>query len=346
MKIGDRTIGPGQPPYIIAEIGVNHDGSIDRALELVDAAAHAGADAVKFQYFKTDLLLSHAAAPAEYQRRAGEQDPFSMLRRLELSAEGLRRAAARARERGLHAIVTVFSVPLVPVAAEIGFDAYKTASPDIINRPLLDALAATGSPLIVSTGASTMNEVHRAVEWLDGARNRLALLQCVSCYPTLAEDVELGGVGALHQATGFTVGYSDHTTGIDTGALAVRAGASILEKHLTRDREARGPDHAASLDADQLAEYVRLARDAAREPAAPADRVKRMLACEADVRLVARQSLVTTRAIRADQRLTASDIAIKRPGTGLEPWQLGQTIGRQTARAIEADVPIREEDLV
>ena len=340
MKISQREIGWKRPPYIIAEIGVNHDGSLERALELVDAAADAGADAVKTQFFATDLLMSKGSALAEYQRAAGEQDPHSMLRRLELSADQLSAISKRARDRALHSIVTVFSLPLVAQAERIGVDAYKTASPDITHRPLLQALANTGKPLIVSTGAATIDEVIRARNWLGAAD--VLFLQCVSAYPTQPASAALGAIAALSAELQDLVGYSDHTTLIETGALAVAAGACALEKHLTYDRAAKGPDHSASLDPVQFAQYVRMAR-AAHDMLGESAKVVQPV--ESDVRRVSRQSIVAARSIDAGQRITESDLTFKRPGEGMEPWQIDQVVGRIAANPIEADTPIRPEDL-
>lgn len=350
----------GDPPYIIAEIGVNHDGSVDRALELVDAAHHAGADAIKLQLFETDRLMSRASRLAEYQTGAGEVDPFSMLRRLELSIDEMDPIVSRARELGLHAIVTVFSMELVPIAERLPWDAYKSASPDIINTPLLEAMARTGKPMIVSTGASTLEEVARAVNWLQPiCNNGLGLLQCVSSYPTPREDSSLRAIETLiHEFPGCIVGYSDHTRDVDTGGIAAILGASILEKHLTYDRGATGPDHAASLDPAQFAAYVSIASQAADASATTrsvhvrdttdvrlGDPHKAVLACEHDVRAVSRQSLVAARDLPAHHTITREDLTIKRPGTGIEPWRIAEVVGSQTARPVASDMPIVPPDI-
>ncbi len=357
MKIGERNIGPGEPVYIIAEIGVNHDGDVHKGLLLVDAAADAGADAIKLQYFKTDLLMSKAAKLAAYQKDGGEDDPVSMLRRLELPLEEMALVVERAHERGIHAIVTVFSTELVEPAMALPWDAVKSASPDIVHRPLLEALKATGKPMIVSTGASTMDEVTRAVGWLDDARERLALLQCVSCYPTKAEDMALGGIPAIGNLVK-CVGYSDHAE--HTWAwMPVAMGATILEKHLTWNRRASGPDHAASLDAAGFAEYVQSAHWVGTPDYAAFQRtdglqdgdplvgeiVKGVLGCERDVRLVARQSLVTTAPLAAGHTLASTDLTIKRPGTGVEAFMMSEVVGRALARDVEGDVPLNPDDL-
>lgn len=265
MQIGDRKIGLDQPPYIIAEIGVNHDGEVARAIELTDAAADAGADAVKLQFFETDRLMSKAAKLAAYQKNAGETDPIDMLKRLELTIDEMALVVDRAHERGIHAIVTVFSMELVEVAETLAWDAYKTASPDIVNRPLLEALMATGKPMIVSTGASELDEVVRAVGWLDEARDRLAVLQCVSCYP--APEGAFGGIRAIAESTGLPTGFSDHFRSIYSGAHAVAAGAVIIEKHITDSCQRTGPDHKASLHLSQLQTYCQQSQSSVRERA-------------------------------------------------------------------------------
>lgn len=341
MRIGDREIGIDHPPYVIAEIGVNHDGEVERALSLTDAAADAGADAVKLQFFETDRLMSKAAKLAAYQKNAGETDPIEMLRRLELSIDEMAQVVDRAHERGIHAIVTVFSTELVEIAETLAWDAYKTASPDIVNKPLLEALAKTGKPMIVSTGASTLDEVVRAVGWLDAVRDRLAVLQCVSSYP--APDSAIDGVHAISIATGLSTGYSDHTSDVATGQIAVETGACILEKHLTYDTQAMGPDHAASFEPEMFQRYVKVAQEADRAHAAAG--TKNVLDCERDVREVSRQSVVSTRDIAPGETITREMLTIKRPGTGILAYRLDEVVGSVAKHAIEADVPIVEEDL-
>ena len=340
MKIGTRDIAPDRPPYIIAEIGVNHDGSVDRALDLVAAAKHAGADAIKLQLFETDRLLSREAKFAAYQVQSGDADPFAMLRRLELNVTQMSPIVAAAHESDLHAIVTVFTAELVRQAEKLHWDAYKTASPDIINRPLIDALAATGRPLLVSAGASTLDEIKQAAGWLSHRPH--LFMHCVSAYPTPDESASLRGLAAMRAAGVRALGYSDHTASIDGGALAVASGACVLEKHLTYDRAASGPDHAASLDPPMFAEYVRLAHRAFRMLG---ELNKLVLPIEQEVRKLSRQSLTSTRDLPAGHVIAPADLTIKRPGTGLSPAVMQATVGRRVRRPIAADTPLREEDL-
>ncbi|MEM0984574.1 MAG: N-acetylneuraminate synthase family protein [Planctomycetota bacterium] len=375
MKIGDRDIGCKARPYIIAELGVNHDGDIGRALELVDAAAEAGADAIKVQLFDAHMLMSRDAKLALYQKAAGESEPVEMLQRLQLSPGQLARVAERAWRAQIDAIASVFSIDLVSEAERIGFDAYKSASPDIINRPLLERLAATGSPLIISTGAAELPEVDRALGWLTPIKDQLGVLQCVSSYPTPWDEAALGGIRVLAERHDGAVGYSDHTVGVAAASHAVALGATILEKHVTFDTDAEGPDHAASLQVEELDSYrehayaglrLRSAVGGVRDPSKPRDlddieRYFRMpdgdladlaeagwlatehpaekvvLDCERDVREVSRQSLVAARDLPAGHVLTASDLTIKRPGTGLAPYLLGDVLGQTLRAPAEAD---------
>jgi N,N'-diacetyllegionaminate synthase len=357
--IAGRPIAPHEPPYIVAEIGVNHDGSVQRGVELIEAAQAAGADAIKLQCFDADLLLSGAARLADYQRPAAN-DPRKLLRRLQLSIDELATLAERARSLDLNVIVTVFSVELVEAVERLGCDAFKVASPDIVNRPLIEALMArpgcrlsavgyrpraeSGAPrtqpLILSTGAATYEEVAQAVKWLDGHPH--LLMQCVSAYPTPDESAALAGRLDLMRISEHSLGYSDHTTAVDAGGLAVASGARMLEKHITLDRSAPGPDHAASLDPAGFAEYVRLARRAWRM-LGPAE--KRVLDIEQDVRSVSRQSITAARDLPAGHLLARTDVTVKRPGSGLPPALLDEIIGRALARDVRADAPLIESDV-
>lgn len=353
MRIADRTIDTRHPPYVIAELGVNHDGSRDQLMRLVQAAADANAHAVKLQLFSADDLLSGAASLAEYQIAAGESDPRAMLRRLELPIKVARQAIDLAHDLQMQAIATVFDLPLLPLAMQLPLDAFKTASPDLVHKPLLDALVATDKPLIISTGAASREEVQRAVGWLAPARDRMALLQCVSSYPTPPEFAAVAAVRDLADLFTGPVGYSDHTTAVDTGALAVSLGARVLEKHLTLDRTLPGPDHAASIEPDGFAEYVRLAHaafDGVWQASLQDERLgaptKFLLPIEADVRQVARRSIVAARDLPANHVLTMGDLAFKRPGGGLEPWQADLLLGKPLEFPIVADRAIMPDDVL
>lgn len=327
-------------PFVIAEIGVNHDGDPDRALQLVDAAARTGADAVKVQWFRASSLLSKSAQLVTYQRDAGETDVEAMLGRLELDAVAMGRILERAHAHGLAAIATVFSPELVAEAATLNWDLFKTASSDLVNRPLLEALGRDGRPLIMSTGGSSLEEVGEAIGWVGGVP--LGLLHCVSSYPTPVEHTALAGIGVLAETFRLPVGYSDHTLGWETGGLAVAAGATMLEKHLTWSRSANGPDHASSLEPDSFKRYVEFARDARRMLG---DSCKEVLQIEVPVRENARQSVAASRDLSTGALLGAEDLTTMRPGSGLPPALLPELMGRRLARDVKAGVLLQPEDL-
>lgn len=326
MNVAGREIGPQAPTFVIAEIGVNHDGSVERALELVDVAARCGADAVKLQVFQARMLMHGSGQFAAYQKQqCDDADPAAMLRKYELSGADLRRVVAAIRQRGMAPLATPFSLPDVDTVAELNLPAIKIASPDLVNKPLLAAAARLGVPMFASTGAATLDEVRTAADWLTQWRAPFALLHCVSSYPTPNDAANLRWIAELAAAFNVPVGYSDHTTEMLAGALSVAAGACVVEKHVTYDRAAQGPDHAASADPEQFAEYVRQIRlaDVLRGQAG-----KRVLAAEEDVRRVSRQSLVLQADLAAGQRLSRAHLIIQRPGVGIPAASLEAAVGR------------------
>jgi sialic acid synthase SpsE len=340
---------------VVAEIGVNHDGRLDRAIELVDAAARAGADAVKTQLFDPRHLLSNLALLAEYQqgntgspRADAEGSAFAMLDRLKLGLDDLLAVRAAAHRAGLLFIVTPFSLEDFDALQRLSPDAVKIASPDAVNYPLLRLAATLGRPMIISTGTAELEELRFAAELFRGRSLHRpgptlgCLMQCVSSYPAAAEDAGLGALPVLAKRYGLPVGYSDHTTEPLAGALAVAAGACVIEKHLTYDRAAAGPDHAASFEPDEFARYVKLIRHAA---AMHGPLAKGFRDAEADVRRVSRQSVCFRRDLPQGHVITRGDLTVKRPGTGIPAAQLEQVLGRQLARAVSANNLATDEDL-
>ncbi len=334
VSIGARLVGSGQPAYVVAEAGVNHDGSLERALRLVEVAADAGADAVKFQVFRASELATASAGTADYQKGSGGESQREMLARVELADRDFERLRAYCADRGIEFLATPFGLRDVDRLLRLGVRAIKTASTDLNNVPLLRRVAETGLPLIVSTGAATAEEIEAGVarlrQW--GGGNRLVLLHCVSGYPTPLEAANLRAMGTLRETFGVPCGFSDHTTSTQTGAWAVALGATVLEKHFTLDRNAAGPDHAMSLDPAGLREYVVAVRDLER---ALGSGHLGMTAIEADVRAVARKSVVAACDLTAGTVLRPEMLAMKRPAGGIEPAELDALIGRQIA----ADVP-------
>lgn len=329
-----------QDPYVIAEIGVNHDGSLDRALELVQSAADCGADAVKLQWFRAEALLSRDAGLVEYQREAGEQDAHGMLSRLELGREDMSVLVDRIHEVGLHAIATIFSTELVDDAAMLPWDLFKTASPEIVNRPLIERLASTGRSLILSTGGSSIDEVREALTWTGSTP--VALLHCVSSYPTPVDSASLAGIEFMSGTLDLPVGYSDHTLQWETGGLAVAAGATILEKHITWNNGADGPDHAASLEPHAFSRYVEFARTARSMLGEPG---KAALAIEEHVISAARQSIALRHDLQAGCVLRVEDMTTMRPGGGFSPGCLDELVGRKLARDVHSGSLLQSGDL-
>lgn len=335
--------GAADRAFVIAEAGVNHNGNLGTAIAMVEAAAEARADAVKFQVFTADELAASNAPTAAYQKAGtGSSAQRDMLKRLELSDADFLAVAMHARRCGISFLATPFSVQDLARLLSLAPAAIKIASTDVNNHPLLAGAAMSRLPLIVSTGASTLGEVDAAVAVLRdaGAGDRLTLLHCVSVYPTPWELANLRAIGTLRKRYGLPVGLSDHTTSTQIGGLAVAAGANVLEKHFTLDRGASGPDHAMSLDMRQLAEYVVAVR---RAEAALGNGAVGLIPAEMEVRRVARKSVVATRRIESGEVLTASMLAIKRPDGGIPPSDFTRLVGRTAVIRIEADIPIRWE---
>ncbi|HEY7086536.1 MAG TPA: N-acetylneuraminate synthase family protein [Tepidisphaeraceae bacterium] len=334
LRIDGRLIGTGQRTMVIAEIGVNHDGKVERAIELVQHAAGAGADAVKLQIFQAARLVHPTSGFAQYQKsRVSESSPAAMLRKYELSPDELRRVIDAIVDLNLTPLATPFSPEDVDVIESLNLPAIKIASPDLVNQVLLArAAAAKGRPLIVSTGAATMAEVEQAVSWLQQWRAEFVLMHCVSSYPTPADQAHLCWIGELANF-GVPVGYSDHTTDLFAGAFAVSVGACIVEKHLTYDRTAKGPDHSSSADPAEFAEYVRLIRSA---EALMGSGEKHVLPVERDVRAQSRQSLVLARDLEVGDVIRMSDLTVQRPGTGIAPAEVAAAAGRA------AKMPLRK----
>lgn len=331
--------------FVIAEAGVNHNGDAALAERLVDAAADAGADAVKFQTFRADALAAASAPKAEYQKRTsgGEESQLTMLRRLELSREGHERALARAKARGIAFLSTPFDEESADFLETLGVPAFKLPSGEVTNHPLLRHVARKGRPVILSTGMSDLEEVREAVGALRGAGCKdLTLLHCVSNYPADPKDANLRAMKTLADAFGVPVGWSDHTPGWATSAAAVALGAAVIEKHFTLDKSLPGPDHAMSLDPAELKAFVAVLRETA---SALGDGIKAPRPCEEPIRRVARRSLVLRRALKKGTVIKDADLAAKRPGTGLPPSRLAETIGRALARDKAADEPLTREDL-
>jgi N,N'-diacetyllegionaminate synthase len=345
FRLAGRQVGGGARCLVIAEAGVNHNGSLDLALRLVDAAAQAGADAVKFQTFSAAALASSAARQADYQVRNLGRDgsQVDMLRALELGEADFAKLKAHAETQGLVFLSSPFDDGSADLLLRLDVAGYKLGSGELTNHPFLAKLAASGRPLIVSTGMCDLDEVEAAAAVVRAHGDPpVAWLHCVSCYPAPAAEANLRAMDTLRQAVGGPVGMSDHSMGHAVALAAVARGASLIEKHLTLDRSLPGPDHAASLLPADLAAAI---ADIRLVESALGDGVKRAMPSERSTRDVARKSLVAARDLAPGCVLTPADLAIKRPGDGIPPAHREALIGRSLRRAVAADSPLAWHDL-
>ena len=336
INIAGRRIGRGCPSFVIAEAGVNHNGDLARAHELIDVAADAGADSVKFQTFKADRLVTPDAPKAAYQiaRTGASESQLDMLRRLELSPQDHQELLEHAARRKLVFLSTPFDEECADFLDRLGVPAFKIPSGEVTNLPFLAHVARKGKPLIVSSGMCTLGELEQAVAAIEETGNRrFALLHCVSNYPSAPADVNLRAMRTMATAFRVPVGYSDHTLGIEVAVAAAALSAAVIEKHFTLDRELPGPDHRASLEPAELRQMMTSIRNV---EAALGNGRKRPAACELNTAAVARKSLVAAVPIRAGTRLTNDSIAVRRPGTGLPPAMRSLLVGRAALRDIAA----------
>jgi N-acetylneuraminate synthase len=336
IRVGNKEIGPNRPCFIIAEAGVNHNGDIALAMRLIDAAAEAGVDAVKFQTYIADHIVSPQAPKGEYQlsRTDVDESQLEMLMRLELPFSAFEKLFNYCQQCEILFLSTPFDEESADFLADLGVAAYKLSSGEITNTPFLAHMASYRRPMIVSTGMSNLNEVETAVRTIEDAGNHeLILLHCVSNYPADPADVNLRAMDTLSEAFGYPVGYSDHTLGIEVAIAAVALGACVIEKHFTLDRDLPGPDHNASLEPSELEALVRGIRLV---EASLGDGNKQPAGSEANTAAVARKSLVAATDISTGTKLTIEMIDIKRPGTGLAPGLRQDLIGRIARQDIPA----------
>ena len=345
IDIGGRKVGPGQPCFIIAEAGVNHNGDLEMAKRLVDTAGWAGADAVKFQTFIAERVMMSDAPKAEYQKRTTEleESQLEMVKRLELSFDAFRELSAYCDEKGITFMSTPFDDESADFLDELGVPVFKVPSGEVVNHPLLRHVALKGKPIIMSTGMCNLSEVDEAVQVILQARNsQLALLHCVSNYPADPADANLRAMQTMSAAFQVPVGYSDHTPGTQVALAAVALGACVIEKHFTLDRGLPGPDHQASLEPDELVDLVRGIRVVER---ALGHGYKIPAESEDDTRRVARRSLVVNVDLAEGARIEASTVTALRPAGGIPPNLLPLVVGRCAARRLPAGTMLTWQDL-
>ena len=345
VQAGSRLIGSGQPCFVIAEVGVNHNGSLDLALRSIDVAAEAGADAVKFQTFRAEKLVTKAAQTAKYQAEntGKQQTQFEMLKSLELSETDHGVIVEHCRARGIMFMSTPFDEDSATLLNSLGMTIFKVPSGELTNLPLLKQIAGFGRPLVISTGMSTLGDVEAAVTAVESAGNpQIILLHCVSNYPAAAADVNLRAMLSMRSAFGLPVGYSDHTLGIEVSLASVALGACVVEKHFTLDRGLPGPDHRASAEPEELRRLIAGIRTV--EAALGTGR-KAPCSAELDTAKAARRSLVAATDLPAGTCLTESMIAIRRPGTGLPPSMKPYLMSRTLRVSLAAGDLLRLEDV-
>ena len=327
----------GARTFIIAEAGVNHNGSRDIAKRLVEVAKSCGADAVKFQTFKADTLVTRNAEKAEYQKRAvtGGDSQFEMLQKLELGEEDFRSLLEHCNRCGIEFLSSAFDEDSADMLDSLGVATFKIPSGEITNHPFLKHIARKNKPVILSTGMCTLGEVEEAVEIFRAAGiPRLIVLHCVTEYPAPYDQVNLSAMITLRAAFGVEVGYSDHTPGIEIPLAAVSMGATVIEKHFTLDNALEGPDHMASLNPNDFRYMVQTIRNVEQ---AIGDGIKRPAPCELKNMGVARKSIVAAEPIEQGEVITREKLTIKRPGHGIQPKEMEKVVGLRANRRIAKD---------
>lgn len=324
--------------FIIAEAGVNHNGSLDMARRLVDAAKCAGVDAIKFQTYKTENLVSRNARMADYQKAnisGADDSQFRMLKKLELSYDEFRVLKAYCDESGIMFLSTAFDLESADFLEVLGMPVYKIPSGEITNLPYLIRIAGIGGKIILSTGMCELEEIEQAIVALrEHGAHDIALLHCTTEYPAPFEDVNLRAMLSLKEKFGVSVGYSDHTKGIEIPIAAVALGAEIIEKHFTLDKNMDGPDHKASLDPAELKRMVTEIRNVSD---AIGDGIKKPSASERKNIAVARKSIVASREIAKGEIFTEENITVKRPGTGVSPMRWFDVLGMKASKSYQED---------
>ena len=322
--------------YIIAEAGVNHNGSFELACKLIDTAKAAGADCIKFQTFKSENLVSQNAQKADYQKgTTGDGSQSDMLKKLELSYDEFLKLKEYCDKVGITFLSTPFDLDSLIFLNSIDMPFWKISSGEITNLPFLVALAKTGKPVVMSTGMCEMAEIEAAIKILQkNGTKEIRLLHCNTEYPTPFEDVNLKAIQTMRDAFGLEVGYSDHTKGIEVSVAAVALGATIIEKHFTLDREMEGPDHKASVEPSELADMVQSIRHI--EKALGTGNKKPSPSEKKNIN-IARKSIVAKKIIKTGDELTEENITVKRPGSGISPMRWFDVIGTRAIRDFQED---------
>lgn len=341
IKIGGKLIGENKTPFVIAEAGVNHNGDLETALKLVDAAAEAGADAIKFQTFKAEQVVIGAGQMALYQKKnlGKEESQIEMLRKLELDENFYKIIIKRCQEKGLVFLSTPHGgFESVDFLQKIKVPAFKFGSGDLTNLPVLEYAAKFGKPVILGTGMATLVEVQNAIKTIKKTGNdQIIVLHCTTNYPCPADEVNLRALITMKEKLPVLVGYSDHTLGIDVPIMAVTLGACVIEKHFTLDKNMVGPDHKASLEPTELKAMIQKIKATEIILGSP---IKKPNQSELAMTKTVRKSLVSLKAIKKGEKFTEENLGIKRPGTGQAPKNYSKLLGKIAKRDIPTDTLI------
>jgi len=339
--------------YVIAEAGVNHNGSEEMAFQLVEEAVESGADAVKFQTFKAESLVQKGAEKAEYQKTTtGDGDQYEMLKKLELSDEAHTRLADYCKTKGIEFLSTGFDEASIDMLLELGMQRLKVPSGELTNKPYIEFVAQKNRPIILSTGMADLDEVNEAITWVKACRDThgfsaplqeiLTILHCTSNYPAPLDSVNLRAMQTMADEFGLPVGYSDHTAGILIAPVAVAMGATVIEKHFTLDKQLPGPDHQASLEPHELAQMIKDIRAVERSlgngAKAPTEE-------ELQVRQVVRRSIVLAKDVKKGDVITREHLTLLRPEGGIHPKYINDVIGKRFVRDLETDYLLQWSDI-
>ena len=348
FRIGDRAVGPGHPCYVIAEAGSNHNRDLPTALRLIEVAAEAGADAVKFQTYTAEGLYSRRTPDIKYlkdQQLVGDvESVWDLMKRVEIPWEWHDDLARHAAKNNITFFSTPFEEAAVDALEEVGVPAYKIASYEVNHLPLIQRAARTGKPLLISTGMASLGDIERALDTAEAAgAHDLMVMHCAVNYPPRFEDLNLRAITTLRDAFQIPIGWSDHTLGHTAEVVAVTLGACAVEKHFTLSRDQAGPDHPFALEPHELTAMVVAIRET---EDALGSSVKRVTDAESDLYRNARRGIVAARDVPAGGELTREDLAIKRPGFGIPVHELDQVIGRHVVHDVVCDQVLEWDDLV
>jgi sialic acid synthase SpsE len=348
FHIGDRAVGPGHPCYVIAEAGSNHNRDLATALRLIEVAAEAGADAVKFQTYTAEGLYSRLTPDMTYLKESGlvrdRESVWELIKRVEIPWEWHQDLADHATAVGITFLSTPFEEAAVDLLDKIGIPAFKIASYEVNHLPLIAHAARTGKPLLISTGMASLGDIERALDTAAGAgATDIMIMHCAVNYPPRFDDLNLRAIGTLRSAFQVPIGWSDHTLGHSADVVAVALGACAIEKHYTLSRDQAGPDHPFALEPGELAAMVRAIREA---EAALGSSVKRVTDAEAEMFRLGRRSVVVAHDISAGGVLSRDDLAVKRPGFGIPVHAIDEVVGRHVARDMVRDEVLQWDDLV